>query len=192
MVARERKFSTMELFQATEQTLLQHGYEGFTFGILAEKLKVSRGAIYKYYQNKEELIFDYMIAEMETFLKMLSEIEQQKGFSDQFDFLVDAIFAKTEIHALIEVTQHIPVHNNENVKEKKAMLDQFHLDMYKFLQKFIDLGRAEGILKPNLPDGMMLGFIFQSFTIPNHFGIPRAQWIRGIKEILGYGMFENK
>lgn len=191
-MARERKFSTTELFQVTEQTLLEHGYEGFTIGILAEKLKVSRGAIYKYYENKEELIYDYMIAEMEIFLAKLREIEMQKGFLAQFDFLIDTIFAKTEIHTLIGITQYIPVHNNAKVKEKKAILDQFHMDMYIHLQKFIDLGRTEGILKEKLPVGLMLGFIFQAIAIPNHFGVSKSQWIDSIKEILGHGMFENK
>ncbi len=188
-MARERKFSTEELFQATEKILLQYGYEGFTFSLLAEKIKVSRGAIYKYYENKEELIFDYMIAEMETFLSKLSEIENQEGFSAQFDFLMNAIFAKTEIHTLIGVTQHIPVHSNKKIKDKKARLDQFHLDMYKHLQNFIKLGRAERILKPEIPDGLILGFIFQSITIPNHFGITKDEWIHSIKEILSHGMF---
>lgn len=189
MMARERKFSTEEIYQATEQLLLQHGYEGFTFSLLADRIKVSRGAIYKYYENKEELIFDYMIAEMEAFLSKLSEIEVQKGFNAQFTYLMDAIFAKTEIHTLIGVTQHIPVHHNEKVKAKKAKLDQFHLDMYKLLQNFIQLGRDEGVLKQEIPDSLFLGFIFQSITIPNHFGIEKDKWIQSIKEILGHGMF---
>ena len=73
-MARERKFSTDDLFQASKQLLLQHGYEGFTFSLLADQFDVCR-ALYKYYENKEELITDFMIYEMGKFLFELKEIK---------------------------------------------------------------------------------------------------------------------
>jgi TetR/AcrR family transcriptional regulator, repressor of fatR-cypB operon len=190
-MAREKKFSTEELFQETEQILLQHGYEGFTFSMLAKRINVSRGAIYKYYENKEELLFDYMIYEMEKFLLDLREIENHEGFMAQFDFLMDIFFKKTEIHTILSIAQQIPTQLNEKVKEKKGKLDQYHMDMYKHLQNFITLGKEEGKLKSHIPSVLMLGYIFQSITIPNHFGIPKSQWIHSIKEIIGQGMFNN-
>ena len=42
-MARERKFSLEELFQTTKQLLLDYGYEGFTFSLLADQLEVARG-----------------------------------------------------------------------------------------------------------------------------------------------------
>lgn len=57
-MARERKFTRDDLYETTKYMLLENGYEGFTFSKLAEKLNVSRGAIYKYFNNKDELITD--------------------------------------------------------------------------------------------------------------------------------------
>lgn len=190
-MVRERKFSTEGLFKATKQTLLEHSYEGFTFAILAEKLEVSRGTLYKYYENKDELISDFMIFEMNLFLKELEKIHEREGFESQFEFLIEVIFKDDTIPKLIEMGIQIPIDNNDKVKESKQKLDSLHLKMYQHLQDFIHLGREEKILKAHLPDGLILGMIFQTINIPNHFRVPRDQWIKSIKEIISSGMFKK-
>jgi TetR/AcrR family transcriptional regulator, repressor of fatR-cypB operon len=188
-MARERKFTTEELFQTVKKILLQHSYEGFTFSLLAEQMDVSRGAIYKYYQNKDVLITDFMIYEMEQFLLELKEIEKYSEFEAQFDALMDIIFEKTEIHHLIRVAQQMLLQSNEQDKDK---LEKLPLEMYKHLQKFILLGKEQGKVKPHIPDGLMLGFILQSIAIPNHFGIPQEEWLKSMKEMISQGMFINR
>ncbi|WP_102273917.1 TetR/AcrR family transcriptional regulator [Cytobacillus massiliigabonensis] len=190
-MARERKFSMDELFSSAKALLLKHGYEGFTFSLLADQLNVSRGALYKYYENKEELITDYMIAELNQFLADLQKIEHCQGFEAQFDFLMNLIFDMPEVQQLIKIAVQIPVNVNNKVRENKEHLDKLHLDMYKHLQSFIKLGKKEKNLKAHIADGLILGFIFQTIAIPNHFGIPHAEWVASIKEIISHGMFTN-
>lgn len=190
-MARERKFSLEELFKTTKELLLIHGYEGFTFSLLAEKLNVSRGAIYKYFENKDELIIDYMIHDMNHFLKDLKAIEQYHTFEEQFDFLLHTILERTEINKMILIFAQIPKNTTEKVKQNQELLFQLHQDMYRYLQSLIDLGRREKKLKPHLPDGLILGFIFQSTAIPNHFQVPQEKWIQSIKEIIKDGMFKQ-
>ncbi|WP_110928525.1 TetR/AcrR family transcriptional regulator [Bacillus massiliglaciei] len=190
-MARERKFSTDDIYQATKQILLQHGYEGFNFGLLAEHLDISRGAIYKYFDNREELITNFMQHEMRLFLIELKEIEEYDSFDEKLDFLLDLIFKHTSVPELIEIGRRIPINGNSKVKENIIQLEKLHLDMYKHLQGFIDLGRQEQKLKASLPDSLLLGMIFQSILIPNHFGVPQSEWVRSIKEILCHGMFNK-
>lgn len=189
-MARERKFNTVELFHEAKQLLLQHGYDGFTFSLLADRMEISRAALYKYYDNKEKLITDFMIYEMEEFLHELKEIEKLEGFEQQFDFLIDLIFKKTEVHELIRAAQQV-MERMEDATTNKNKLEKLPLDMYNFLQSFILLGKEEGKLKQHLPDGLIIGFILQTVAIPNHFGIPKAEWIHSIKEIISQGMFMN-
>ncbi|WP_394236827.1 TetR/AcrR family transcriptional regulator [Niallia oryzisoli] len=191
-MARERKFSKEELFHVTKELLLLHGYEGFSFSLLADHLDVSRGTIYKYYVNKEELVTSFMIHEMNQFLFELRKIEQYAGFDAQFDYLLDIILKKSEIHRFIGMNAQIPDGTNENVKKNKEALDKLHIDMYGYLQSFIQLGKDEAKLKPHLANGLMLGFIFQSVAIPNHFGVPHSEWAQSIKEIISHGMFNTK
>ncbi|WP_223596274.1 TetR/AcrR family transcriptional regulator [Neobacillus bataviensis] len=188
-MARERKFSKDDLFQATEQLLLTHGYEGFTFSLLAVDLDVSRGALYKYYENKEELITDYMLNEMEHFLTKLKEIELLDRFEAQFDFLLNLIFSYSDIQKMIKIGQQIPVMANNKVKENKDQLDKFHLEMYQCLQNFLKLGKEEKKLNPQIPEALILGYIFQSVAIPNHFNIPHSVWVQSIKEMICHGMY---
>ncbi len=191
-MARERKFSTDDLFQEAQQILLDHGYEGFTFSLLAEQLEISRGALYKYYDNKEELITDYMLYEMNLFLSELKEIELHKGFEAQFDFLLDLIFKNSTIPHMIELGRRIPINGDQKVKENINKLEKLHLAMYQALQSFINLGRQEQKLHAAIPDPLILGFIFQSILIPNHFGIPYPDWIQSIKEIIRHGVVTNE
>lgn len=190
-MARERKFSLDELYATTKELLLLHGYEGFTFSILAERLAVSRGTLYKYYENKEELITDYMLDEMNKFLVKLQKFNQHNSFESQFNELIELIFEHREIHHIIIIALQIPANISKKVKLNKAKLDAYHLDMYKHLQGFIQLGREEQKLKPHIPDGLILGFIFQTIAIPNHFGIPYAEWVDSVKEIISHGMFKH-
>jgi len=187
-MARDRKFSTEELFQLTHKLLLTHGYEGFTFSILAEQLEVSRGTLYKYYENKDELITEFMLYEMNQFMLKLKEIHLQKGFEAQTEYLIDLIFEQTTIPALIEIGRHIP-NTNEKVEKNKKQLDEQRMDMYYQLESYIQLGRREQKLKKDLPNSLVLGMIFQTIAIPNHFEVPRKDWIKGIKEIICHGMF---
>lgn len=189
-MARERKFNTVDLFQAAKQLLLEYGYDGFTFSLLADRMDVSRAALYKYYENKEELITDFMIYEMEQFLLELKEIEKLSGFNQQFDFLMDFIFTKTEIHHLIKAAlQVIAKLEQSNINKEK--LEKLPLEMYHYLNSFILKGKEEGKLKSHIPDSLIVGFILQTVAIPNHFGIPHHEWLNSIKEIIRQGMFNN-
>jgi len=190
-MARERKFSTEDLYHATKQVLLQHGYEGFSFSLLAEQLDISRGAIYKYFDNREELITNFMLYEMKLFLEELKEIEKYQSFEGKLTFLLDLIFKNPTIPQLIDIGRRIPINNNMKVKENIGQLENLHLEMYKHLQGFIDLGRQEQRLKASIPDSLILGIIFQSIMIPNHFGISKVEWVGSIKEVLCYGMLKS-
>ena len=191
-MARERKFSTSELFHVTKDILLNHGYEGFTFSVVAERLDVSRGTVYKYYDNKEELITDYMVFEMNQFLADLVKIESYRDFESQFEYLLNLIFKDSSIYKIIEMVQHIPININSRVKENIEKLEKLRLDMYKDLQNFIRIGREEQKLRADIPDGLLLGYIFQSIAIPNHFGIPHSEWVHSIKEVIRHGMVTKR
>lgn len=187
-MARERKFTTEELFAAAKPILLQHGYDGFSIQLLAETMEVSRGAVYKYYENKADLLTDYMIWEMDQFLLELRVIDQLPDFEAQFCFLIELIFNKPEVPELIKIATHIPGALSGKSGANNGKLDGLHLQMYACLEEFIAQGKKEGKLKPHLPSSLMLGFIFQTITIPNYQAIPRKEWVEAVMELLRYGM----
>jgi len=188
-MARERKFTVEELYRETRGLLLEYGYDGFTFSLLAGRMDISRSALYKYYENKEELITDYMLDEYENFFNELDKIGNYPDFDSQFHYLIDLIFQDPDLQELIKIGMQLPVQSTKKVRENKEKLDKLHIQMYGALTGFIQLGKDEGRIKKHLADGLVLGLIFQTITIPNHFGIPYSEWVSSIKEILQDGMF---
>ncbi|MBD7936954.1 MULTISPECIES: TetR/AcrR family transcriptional regulator [Cytobacillus] len=186
-MGRDRKFSITELYEHTQVLLLEVGYEAFTFSLLAERLNVARGTIYKYFDNKDELITAFMIYEMNQFMKKLEQIEEKGDFEQQFAYLMEIIFERTEIQELINITMQVNATNEKAVANQTYFKDM-RINMYTCLQNFIRLGKQEGKLNPSLPDTMILGFIFQSVAIPNHFQLPREKWIQSIIEMVSNGI----
>lgn len=190
-MARERKFSADELYRTVKQLLLEHGYDHFTISLLAERLDVSRGTIYKYFENKEELLTEFMVREMDLFLLELKKAGSQQGFIAQFDYILQLVFENTDIHQILSMVSIIPDNLTKKAFANKKRLEQQHFEMYRLLQDVIRLGKKEKKLKEHLPDSVILSIIFQVIAIPNYFGVPKPQWVSSIKEILMHGMFEQ-
>lgn len=189
-MARERKFSLDELFEQTKQLLLEHGYDGFTFGLLAGRLGVARSAIYKYFENKEELITAYMVNEMEQVFNKLTRIHAYPTFEEQFRFLLDLILYYDDLHEMISIGKRIS-ETHPKVKENKRRLAQFHERMYEELHSLIQRGKKEGKMKPHLPNEVILGYIFQSVAVPHFPGISLTEWAESIREIIMYGVMNQ-
>ncbi|WP_163971507.1 TetR/AcrR family transcriptional regulator [Oceanobacillus halotolerans] len=79
-------FRKRHFIKQQKKTLLQHGYEGFTFRSVPEQLDIARGTLYKYYGNKEALITEYMVYEMEKFLLTLQQFKAYDSFLRQLIF----------------------------------------------------------------------------------------------------------
>ncbi|MBS4220732.1 TetR/AcrR family transcriptional regulator [Bacillus sp. FJAT-49711] len=191
-MARERKFSMDDLFRETKHILLQYGYEGFTFGILASKLGISRGALYKYFDNKDVLITDYMVYETEQFIEKLKKINTIEDFEGQFDFVLHTILKDTEIHQIREMAIKMPKIEHKKIGENKKRIAALHQNMYQSMQDFINKGKNEAKLKQQLPDDLIIGFLFNTIDLPNHRNIPYSEWIQYIKEIICHGIVIEK
>ena len=190
-MARDRKFTDDELFQMTKLLLVLVDYDAFTFSKLASMMKVSRGSIYKYYENKDELISEFLMYEMNRFLQGFSELDKSGDFQTQFDLVIDFIFKHSEIHQILEIINQIPKNTSNRVLSNQTQLSAYHTDMYKQFQGLIEQGKRERVIKSHLSDAIILGMTFQTIAIPNHFGIPNDEWIASIKEILSEGMFQR-
>ncbi len=191
-MARERKFTDEELFKATKLLLIGDGYDSFTFSKLASMMEVSRGSIYKYYENKDELISEFLMYEMNRFLQGFSELDKSGDFQTQFYLVIDFIFRHSEIHQILEIINQIPKKSSNREPSNQTQLNTYYIDMYKQFQDLIEQGKKEHVIKSHLSDAIILGMIFQTIAIPNHFGIPKDEWIASIREILSEGMFERE
>ena len=189
-MARERKFTDEHLFKETKELIINDGYEAFTFSKLASRLNVSRGSIYKYYENKDELISEFLMFEMARFLTDFDKLNKTVDFQTQFDELIDFIFTHSNIYEVLDIIGQIPAPTTKRSLNNKSRISEYYISMYQQFEGFIELGRKEGYIKEHLPTAVLLGMIFQIIAIPNHFNIPEDEWIASIKEILSNGMFK--
>ncbi len=88
-MGRDRKFSKTDLFISTREQILQNGYDGSTISHLAQAIGVSRAAIYKLYLNKDELLIDFMLYEMESSIEELQKVRLDGTFEQQLEDLLN-------------------------------------------------------------------------------------------------------
>ena len=189
-MAREKKFTNEELYHAVKHLLLKYGYDGFTFTVLASYLDVSRAAIYKYYENKEELLCEYMVYELEKFLNDMKVIGEKKTFQEQFDALFDMIFSDLSLYEIRTMGMQIPIINNK-IKANKQKISEIIINLFASLQQFVELGKKESVFKEELPNNLILGMIFETVNIRNQNNIPLPEWVEMIKDVISHGLFKN-
>lgn len=104
MTQRAAAFRAREqaILDATEHLLLELGDEAITIEMIAERVGIAKGTIYKHFQSKDELIVQVLIAyEME-----LAAIMAEAAKSDDIHQLIQAYFvfrlATPEKHLLFE------------------------------------------------------------------------------------------
>ncbi|MGM9945246.1 MAG: TetR/AcrR family transcriptional regulator [Lysinibacillus sp.] len=191
-MARERKFSTTEIFRETERLLLTVGYEGYTISLLAEALNVSRAAIYKYYTNKEELVVDFMLEHMEKMIRQFASIDSTEPFTVQLDEVLDIVLESKDLHRIFSMAHVIDTKGKEEIAKKMIRLNELHKEMYTPLQTMVNKGKEEGLLKESIPNALILAFIFQSVDLPNHMNIPEELFLQSIKTLVCSGILKEK
>lgn len=188
-MAREKKFSTEDIYMETHKLLLSVGYDKFSFGLLASSLNVSRAAIYKYYTNKDELIYDYMVSEMEKMVDDLNKIEWILDYPSQFQQLFSLIFDYSDIHQISFMIPSNGKTESEKMKEKKQQSRVLHKLFFEQIQQFIQVGQDKGYIKKTIPVSLIIELIFHSVTIPNRSGLSQEERAHFLQEIICQGMF---
>ena len=186
-MGRLKKFTDEQLWDMTQMLLLDVGYQAFTMSLLAEKLGVSRAALYKKYQNKEELLVQFMLIKMEESVQLLTTIEENLSFHEQLDVLLRKLNKMKDLHSILGIAEKID-DVNDCVVAKKEKLASMHGDLIIPLQRVIALGKEEGVIHPDKNDFLILSFIFQVVDIPNYAQLEEEQFIQAIKDLLLNGM----
>jgi len=191
-LARERKFTAEEIFHETERLLLEVGYEGYNISLLAEALNVSRAAIYKYYTNKEELVVDFMLQHILRMIEAFGKVDNTQPFQDQLEEVLDIVLASKDLHRILSIAHVVDTRGNEEIAGKLVRLSELHREMYIPLYAMVNKGKSEGILNEDIPNELMIAFIFQSIDLPNHMQIPEETFIQSVKQLVRTGIMRTK
>jgi len=149
---REKAIHRQEIFNAAIKVFAKKGYHKATLEEIAQEADFSKGAIYIYFSNKEDLLFKIMEHMLEFSKKFLQEtLSGQKTFKEELTDLLLGVanlaFNNSNLCELL-ANQHA-----ERFKilsdEAKTKLNKIHGDYHKILieriQKAIDTGEIKEI-----------------------------------------------
>ncbi len=187
-MARKKTFTQEELYTATHQLMLEEGYDQFNFMKLAKALDVTRTALYKYYNNKDELLQDYLKTRMQNFVKRIETTDWSENYEEKLSELLNLVFDFADIH---RISLQVPRQqwNEENkdlpdIRESK----QLHQTFFNFIQGVIEEGQQNGFLDAEIPSLILIEIILHSVTLPNMSGLSTEKRYYFLKKILFKGI----
>ncbi|TFD97682.1 TetR/AcrR family transcriptional regulator [Jeotgalibacillus sp. R-1-5s-1] len=175
-MARQRKMDMEELMEATENLLLEKGYEGFHFKALSENLNVARSTIYEYYKNKDELITDYMNILMEQVMRRIRSLADQPSSFLMLKELLILFMEYSQVYDMIKMRPSLDQNASPHVKEQLKKLDAQSRELFQILLVEIEKAKNEGSIRKDLPTSLIAGVFFNTVLIQNTDQIPPREW----------------
>lgn len=191
-MARKKTFTQEELYQATHDLMLEVGYDIFSFQLLANKLDISRTALYKYYTNKYDLLQDYLNHQLEKVVERLDATEWPSEYPEKLSALMDLVFDYADTHA---ISAMVPAQQwtKENAHDPDVQRSkELHTRFFGFIQMVIEEGQREGFLNQEIPLMVMIETIFHSINLPNRAGLSAEQRAYFVKKMLFEGILKQK
>lgn len=186
-----RKLTNAELMSATEVLLLERGYDGFHFKLLAERLNVGRSTIYEYYASKDALIVSYMDIVMR---KLFSECEGLASISsptERLRALLRVLMKYTQIHLIIKTVPQIARDASPSVRKSIELLRQYHDRMFADLQDLVEAAKTADEMRQDVPSPVIADLFFHAILIKNTPGLDYQSWGDLLFDVMLNGVGKN-
>lgn len=190
-MARKKTFTEEELYQATQDLMLEVGYDTFSFQLLAQELDITRTALYKHYSNKNELLQAYLNHQMERVVARIETTEWSEEYAERLTTLLDLIFDYADTHA---ISAMVPTRQwtKENADDPDIIRSkELHRNFFGFIQQVIEEGKEQDFLNPEIPSMVMIEAIFHSINLPNRAGLPAEEQAYYVKKMLFEGILKT-
>jgi AcrR family transcriptional regulator len=81
---RERELRKKQILKAAEKIITKKGMQNTTMDEIAESCELSKGTLYLYFKNKEELIYSILIMILDNFIKIMEgNLKKQESFQSR-------------------------------------------------------------------------------------------------------------
>jgi AcrR family transcriptional regulator len=189
-MARLRSINEQELMKATEELLLEKGYDGLHFKLLAERLGVGRSTIYEYYANKDELIASYMLNLMDTIIEKCVSLDDSDPIQ-QLKGLLNIFTSYSHIHKFIQFIPHLKTVHSDKMDEQIKKLDQDHRKLFSIIVNMIKRGQEENYLRKDLLPEIITSIFFNSIQVPRALNIDSKDWSEKLFSVIFNGIKAN-
>ncbi|WMT41628.1 TetR/AcrR family transcriptional regulator [Paenibacillus sp. D2_2] len=162
----------------------ERGYDGTTIPMIAEKAQVG-GTIYRYFENKEQLVNELFQSCLQHFLTKVKEDfpYSNTNLREQFHHIFQKMIeiTKQDVYVVTFIESHCVGHYLDEESRK-----MFH-DFLGFFGQFLDKGREQGIIVDKFPTETLIAIVYGAYAQMNkliQYGV--LQWTeelaRGIEE----------
>jgi len=170
---KEPEVRRAEILMTAMNLFYSKGYLKTTTQDIIEELKISRGLLYYYFKNKEDILFHIVEKYSEPILKQI----EQLTYSNQYD-AIEKVRKFIEISLVLPDSATVTEATNEtlslqeavNLEENRYMMDRFYHKATKtitiYFTHIIEQGNKEGSFLVDYPREtaafLMTGFTFVS------------------------------
>lgn len=174
-MARQRAFTNSELLDATEQLIMERGYDGFHLKALAQLLKGARSTIYEYYANKEEIVAACMRRCMEQTLSACEGLDQYDSV-EAIRRMMTIFMERASFHQLMQAAPKVDQTVSERAKADLLALEEGHAVLKEKLLQLFARALEEGHLRPDIPLPVITAVFFHAIETPNWLNLPADKW----------------
>lgn len=150
------------LLDSADICFARNGYEATTIDDIVEESGTSKGAIYNYFESKEDIYLS--LAERRTDAARATLFEELDGIKDPLEKL-KRLFAldleeKTELERRLDLEFWINASKNENLRKRLVVRAQKSINL---IANIIEEGKATGVFKADL-NSQLVSELYWSIT----------------------------
>jgi AcrR family transcriptional regulator len=172
---RYKEIRKQSLLDSADKCFAENGYEATTIDDIVEDSGTSKGAIYNYFESKEDIYLS--LAERRTDAvrqTILEELSEKKSPLEKLQRVFELDFEeKTELERRLDLEFWINASRNENLRKRLVLRAQKSVDL---IANIIEEGIATGVFKNDL-NSQLVSELYWSITdgASSHFMVLKEQ-----------------
>ena len=153
----------LEILQAAEQLFARQGYHLTTMDSVAEECGWSKGTLYLYFKNKEDLFFSILIEKMDRFSEaLLDELSASQGIEGKISALIDGQFSfltsNKHFFQLVIAEQGKVMHSSDSGL-REQLINQQHNHVIKISEALAAGMQDDSSIDPAILAGSIIGAV---------------------------------
>jgi AcrR family transcriptional regulator len=152
---RERELRKKQILKAAEKIITKKGMQNTTMDEIAESCELSKGTLYLYFKNKEELIFSLLIMILDNFIKIMeSNLKKQDSFQSRFATIGESYLEFYHKYPYqFKIMNHAPEQHPEiehTARELESELMARNTKVWSMVESVIQEGIDIGLIRKDI------------------------------------------
>jgi TetR/AcrR family fatty acid metabolism transcriptional regulator len=186
-----------DIIQAAITVFAQNGYHAAKISEIAELAKVATGSVYRYFDDKEDILRKILESIWQTLIDDLRVLLKRNDLSadQKLDGLIDILFGRFTSNPAMAIVF---------VNEQNLLMQNDNSDFNQYYQKFLDLGEElvkegikGGVFNANLDTKILRNYVYGGIRYLLHqwakdmTALPLNKINQEVKFLLKHGILSN-